>query len=143
MQGTLTPIAFYSKWLKPAQRKYSAFDRELLVSYEAIRHFRYFIERREFFVLTDHKPHTQANRQPHSPRVDRQLGFISEFTTNIRHIRGKEKKNAVAGTLSRSAPGISSLSAFTTDSAVNPAALAAASEGDDELQSIRSGPSFL
>ena len=33
------PLAFFSKTLNPTQRKYSAFDRELLAAYSAIKHF--------------------------------------------------------------------------------------------------------
>ena len=47
------PIAFFSRHLAPPQQKYSAFDRELLALYLSTRHFRYFLEGREF---TDHLP---------------------------------------------------------------------------------------
>jgi RNase H-like domain found in reverse transcriptase len=39
--GNWRPLAFYSKKLDLAQHKYSAFDRELLAVYLAIRHFRF------------------------------------------------------------------------------------------------------
>ncbi|GFV02060.1 uncharacterized protein TNCV_4764451, partial [Trichonephila clavipes] len=42
---------------------YSAYDRELLAIYSAIRHFRYMLEARDFTVFTDHKPLTYAFRQ--------------------------------------------------------------------------------
>ena len=37
------PLAFYSRQLRDAERKYYTYDRELLAIYLAIRHFRYFI----------------------------------------------------------------------------------------------------
>jgi len=37
----LEPLSFFSKKFEPAQSKYSAFDRELLAVYLAIRHFRW------------------------------------------------------------------------------------------------------
>ena len=40
------PVAFFSRKLRPAEQNYSAFDRELLAAYLAIRHFRYFLEGR-------------------------------------------------------------------------------------------------
>ena len=52
------PVAFFSKKLRPAEMRYSAFDRELLAVYLAIKHFRHFVEGREFYILTDHKPIT-------------------------------------------------------------------------------------
>ena len=54
------PIALFSKKLKPSETCYSTFDRELLAIYIAIKHFRHFLERRSFRVLTDHKPLTPA-----------------------------------------------------------------------------------
>ena len=37
------PLAFFSRKLSSAQRKWSAFDRELLSLHSSIRHFRYFV----------------------------------------------------------------------------------------------------
>jgi RNase H-like domain found in reverse transcriptase len=54
------PLGFFSKKLDPAQRKYSAFDRELYACYAGIRHFSYMLEGRKFTIFTDHKPLTQA-----------------------------------------------------------------------------------
>ena len=81
------PIAFYSKSLTPAERKYSAFDRELLAIYLSIKHFRHFLEGRGFHVLSDHKPLTFAleSSTDRSPRQTRHLSFIAEFTSDIRH----------------------------------------------------------
>ena len=54
------PLTFFSKVLRPAEKKYSTFDRELLAVYLAVRHFRYYLEGRDFTVFTDHKPLTFA-----------------------------------------------------------------------------------
>ena len=102
VNGTWHPISFFSKKMKPAETRYSTFDRELLAVYLAIRHFRHFLEGRQFHVLTDHKPLTfalQARPDRHSPHQARQLDFISQFTSTIRHIHGPE--NVVADALSR------------------------------------------
>lgn len=102
IDGSWKPIAFFSKKLRKPELKYSAFDRELLALYLAVRHFRYFLEGREFTVFTDHKPLTFALSKisdPWSPRQQRHLTAISEFTTNIKHISGKS--NVVADALSR------------------------------------------
>lgn len=95
------PLSFFSKKLSNAEIKYSAFDRELLAVYLATRRFRYFIEGREITIFTDHKPLTYAMsaKTERSPRQTRQLDFISQFTTNIKYIRGKD--NVVADSLSR------------------------------------------
>ena len=39
--GKSQPLAFFSKALSSAEKKYSAFDRELLAIYPAIKHFRH------------------------------------------------------------------------------------------------------
>ena len=50
------PLSFFLRKLSPAETRYSAFDRELLAVYSAIRHFRLMLEGSQFYVLTDHKP---------------------------------------------------------------------------------------
>ena len=99
------PLSFFSKALKPAETRYSTYDRELLAIYLAIRHFRYFLEGRHFHVLTNHKPLIYAlSSRPdhHSPRQVRHLDLISQFTTDLRHVQGSA--NTVADTLSRLRP---------------------------------------
>ena len=95
------PLAFFSRKLSDAEKKYSAFDRELLASCSAVKHFRHFLEGRPFTLYTDHKPLTFALsiETDRSPRQTRHLAFIAEFTTDIRHIKGKF--NMVADALSR------------------------------------------
>jgi hypothetical protein len=60
IDGQWKPLAFFSKKLQPAQAKYSGFDRELLAAHLAIRHFRHFLEGRQFTLYMDHKPLTAA-----------------------------------------------------------------------------------
>ncbi len=54
------PLAFFSKKLSVAQVKYSAFDRELLAMYLAVRQFRFMLEGRTFTIFTDHRPLVSA-----------------------------------------------------------------------------------
>jgi hypothetical protein len=63
VQHAWQPLAFFSKKLSPAQQKYSAYDRELLAIYEAVKHFRHMLEARHFIIFTDHKPITYAFQQ--------------------------------------------------------------------------------
>ena len=102
IEGFWRPLAFFSRQLRPPEIKYSAFDRELLALYLAVKHFRYMLEGRVFTVFTDHKPLTFAFNKiadPWSARQQRHLSYISEFTTTIMHIAGKD--NQVADALSR------------------------------------------
>lgn len=95
------PIAFFSKKLSDTERKYSAFDRELLAMFLAVKNFRHFIEGREFTIFTDQKPLTKAiiSKTEKTPRQSNHLNYISQYTTDIRYIKGTE--NQVADTLSR------------------------------------------
>ncbi|BHF74239.1 hypothetical protein SprV_0401732400 [Sparganum proliferum] len=95
-------VAFFSKKLSKAETRYSTFGRELLAAYLAVRHFRHLLEGREFTIFTDHKPLTFAihsGSDKLSPREIRHLDYISQFTSDIRHIDGS--RNEVADALSR------------------------------------------
>ncbi|GFU97430.1 retrovirus-related Pol polyprotein from transposon 17.6 [Trichonephila clavipes] len=63
VDSELQPLAFFSRKLTSSEKSYSAYDRELLAIYSAIRHFRYMLEARGFTVFTDHKPLTYTFRQ--------------------------------------------------------------------------------
>ena len=93
VHGVWQPLAFFSEHLCPAERKYSAFDRELLAK---------LLEGRTFTAYTDHKPLTFCMSKlsdPWTSRQQRHLAYISEFTTDIKHVQGKH--NHVVDALSR------------------------------------------
>jgi cleavage and polyadenylation specificity factor subunit 1 len=74
-------LAFFSKKLIAAQQKYSAYDRELLAVYEAVKHFRHMLEARHFTIFTDHKPLTYAFQQKRDNCLPfNHLDFIAQFT---------------------------------------------------------------
>ena len=102
--GPWEPLAYFSKKLRPPEMKYSAFDRELLAVYLGIRHFRHYLEGRDFPIFTDHRPLTFAmakSSEPWSHRQARHLEYISQYSTDIRYVAGTD--NAVADDLSRAA----------------------------------------
>ncbi|KAA3679483.1 uncharacterized protein DEA37_0012673 [Paragonimus westermani] len=95
-------ILHHSTRLLPAEARYSTFVRELLAIYSALRHFRYALDGRQFVIFTDHKSlvyafHNRSER--HSPRGVRHLDFISQFSTDVRHVSGSD--NVVGDALSR------------------------------------------
>ncbi|UYV84292.1 hypothetical protein LAZ67_X001765 [Cordylochernes scorpioides] len=121
------PIAFFSKKLNPAQCNYSTYDRELLAIYFSIKFFKHLLEAREFTILTDHKPLIYAFKQKNektSPRQLRHLQYISQFTTDIKYIKGTD--NIVADALSR-------VDAITT---IDYEEIAKEQTGDSELQNL-------
>merc|ERR1712107_661326 len=104
-QGKWVPLAFYSRSFRKAELNYSAFDSELLAIHLAVRHFRSFLEGRDFTIFTDHKPITTALSKvtdPWNARQARHLSAIAEFSSDIRHVSGK--LNPVADALSRNVP---------------------------------------
>ena len=92
-----------SKQLRKPETKYSAFNRDILAIYLTIRHFRFFVEGRPFTAITDHKPLTFCMAkvsEPWSSSQARHLPYISEHTTDIRHVEGIN--NPIADALSQS-----------------------------------------
>ncbi|GFT23775.1 hypothetical protein TNCV_3512221 [Trichonephila clavipes] len=101
-QNNWEPVAFLSVKLSKSQQKWSTYDRELLAMYISVKRFRHMLEGRDFIIYTDQKPLMYAfmqNPDKCSPRQWRHLDFISQFSTDVRHINGT--RNAVADALSR------------------------------------------
>ncbi|MBM6549370.1 RNase H-like domain-containing protein [Streptococcus dysgalactiae] len=100
-QAQWNPLAFFSRRLLAAESRYSTFSRELLAVYCGVRHFRHVLEGRQFTIFTDHKPLVYAFRNrsdKHSPREVRHLDFVTQFSSDIRHVSGGDN---VADALSR------------------------------------------
>ena len=138
VDGAWCPISYFSKKLKPAETRYSTFDRELLGVFLAIKHFSHFVEGREFHVLTDHKPliHALFTRSDHrSPRQIRHLSYISQFTTDIRFVKGPD--NVAADALSRLE--LDALQVDQQTSSVNFEEMAVAQRTDPELRQLSGG----
>ena len=101
INGVGQPLAFFSRQLQKAKLKYSTFDRKLLAIYLSIWHFRYYLEGRDFIILTDQKPLSFAmakTSEPWSDRQQRNLSYSLEFSTGIR----RQTENLVADALPRS-----------------------------------------
>ena len=135
---TWTPLGFYSKKLTDTQKRYSAYDRELLAVYSGLKYFKHLVEGQKLIIKTDHKPLTYAFCQKSdkaSPRQARQLNFISQFTTNIVYIAGD--KNTIADALSR-------VQAIDFPVIISTEDIANAQLEDEELKEyLRSGSSSL
>lgn len=75
------PLGFFPQQLKPPECRSSAFSRELLATYLAVKHFRHILEGTTFHIHTDHKPlyfAFQGNRTTYSDREVRHLALITE-----------------------------------------------------------------
>jgi len=130
------PLAFFSKKLSTAQQKYSTYDRELLAIYLTIKQFKHMLQGRHFIVWTDHKPLTYAFNQrldKCSPRQFRHLDYIGQFTTEIKHIPGKQ--NVTADLMSR----IEQINV----NKLNYEEISNAQEEDQELKNLLNGSTSL
>jgi hypothetical protein len=95
------PLGFFSKKLDATQRRYSAYDRELLACMLRIRHFWFMLEGRPFMLYTNYKLLTftlPKAVKAWTAHKSRQLSYVAEFTSTIWHISGAD--NVVAVTLS-------------------------------------------
>lgn len=136
IDGAWKPIAFFSKKFNNAERNYSTFDRELLAIYKAVKRFRYFVEGRSFHVYSDHKPLStlfKTNKSSYTPRQLRHIDLISQFTTDIRYIKGAA--NTPADALSRNISVVSS-------SPLDYEAIATEQAEDPELQQLLQNPAL-
>ena len=100
--GKPMPIAYFSRTLQGPERRYSAFDRELLGILAGLLHFRPHLESRDdTMVYTDHKPIVGALKQPLQPndRHARWIQRITAFRPTVAYIPGKD--NNIADLLSR------------------------------------------
>ncbi|GBN22484.1 Transposon Tf2-6 polyprotein [Araneus ventricosus] len=126
--STWQPIAFYSKKLNDAKQNYSTYDRELLGIYLSVKYFKHYLEGRTFTIYTDHKPLIFAFHQKldkAAPIQARHLNYISQFSTDIKYIKGEN--NIVADTLSR----VTEVSSIDYDQIVD------AQTQDEELKSLQ------
>jgi hypothetical protein len=99
--GSVAAPRFFSKKLEPVQMRYSAVYWDLFTCVSGIRHFRYMLEGCPFTIFTDHKPLKFALGKVSelwTAMQSRQLSYVTEFMTDIRHIPGFE--NIMADALS-------------------------------------------
>ena len=93
-------VAFFSKQLHGAQKKYSAQELEGLALYQAIQHFSFYLYGSEFSVITDHCGlEKMMSRPQENNRILRWALKLSNYRFTITYRPGKE--NLIADTLSR------------------------------------------
>ena len=107
------------------------FWQKIVATFAAIRHYRQFLEGQQFHILTGHKLLLGALKslsKKYSPRQIRQINYILQYTSDIRHINGVE--NILADTLSR---GINS---FLFEPPINIHVFSRKQQKDEHLQHL-------
>lgn len=100
--GVSHPVAYFSKKLSPAQRKYSTVEKETLGLILAVNHFQVYLSSTgtPIKILTDHNPLVFLNRfRNKNQRLMRWSLLLQEWNFSFSHIPGKS--NVVADALSR------------------------------------------
>lgn len=98
--GSERPIAYASRSLGPAERKYSQLDKEGLAIIFAVRRFHQYIVGRHFTILSDHKPlqrlfqETKGIPTLASARIQRWALILGAYDYTIRYKPGLAHANA-------------------------------------------------
>ena len=91
------PLAFYTRKLNGAQKRYSTGEQELLGIVETLKEFRHILLGQHIVVHTDHKNIVYGNLT--NDRIVRWRLLLEEFGPEYVHVAGKD--NVVADALSR------------------------------------------
>ena len=91
------PLAFYSRKMTDAQKRYTTGEQELLSIIETLKEFRNILLGQQLVVHTDHKNIIYGHLS--NDRIIRWRLLLEEYGPEYRHIKGKD--NIVADALSR------------------------------------------
>jgi RNase H-like domain found in reverse transcriptase len=101
MGGKLKSVAFHSRLLSDADRKYATHEQEaLLAVWQACKVWRPYIHNCKVTIFTDHQPLRYLQTQPHQPaRQQRWVEYSDQFDIDIEY--KPDGENVVADALSR------------------------------------------
>ena len=91
------PLAFYSRKLNSAQKRYTTGEQELLSIVETLKEFRNILLGQQIIVHTDHK--NILYEKLSSDRIIRWRLLLEEYGPEYKHVKGQN--NVVADALSR------------------------------------------
>ncbi|KAJ1136943.1 hypothetical protein NDU88_003356 [Pleurodeles waltl] len=104
LNGQERIVAFTSKALNEAERRYSTIERETLACFWAIIHFKFLLWGLPCTIKTDHKPlinvFTTQGRERATPRIAKWLLGLEGYNFKVEYVPGD--KNNIADFLSRS-----------------------------------------
>lgn len=98
--GILRPIAYYSKKLNDAQRRYTIMQKEMLAVIEGLAAFNHYLYGRHFIIRCDNKAVTELKALDNpGDRIVRWFAKLETYNYTFEHIKSEE--NIIADTLSR------------------------------------------
>ena len=89
----LRPVAYASKSLTEAERRYANIERELLAVLFSVEHFKHFVYARDVTIITDHKPLLAVFKKcihNMAPRLARMMLRLSDYNITMLYKAGKE-----------------------------------------------------
>ena len=87
----LSPVAYASRLLRPAEKNYSTIEKEGLSVYWALQKFHLYLYGRTFTLKTDHRPLLYLNQADKlNPRLKRWAVYIGLYRFQAEHIPGSE-----------------------------------------------------
>ena len=89
----LRPVAYASKSLTEAERRYANIERELLAVLFSVEHFKHFVYARDVTIITDHKPLLAVFKKcihNMAPRLARMMLRLSGYNITMLYKAGKE-----------------------------------------------------
>eukprot|EP00117_Sycon_ciliatum_P030790 scpid39474/ scgid4420/ Retrovirus-related Pol polyprotein from transposon 297; Protease; Reverse transcriptase; Endonuclease len=113
--GKERPIAFASRLLNSAERRYGSTKCELLGMVWAVKHFRCYLLGREFLIRTDHRALQHWGRFKDPPAIiARWLEFLAEFQFSVQYRQGRAHANADGLSRCKEKPEVVAAVATTT-----------------------------
>jgi len=129
-EGCERIIAYASRTLNKAERKYETTHKELLAIVYGLKQYKQYLLGRHFVIRTDHAVLSWLRKTPEPmPQLARWLTFIEQFDYEILHRPGTQHDNA--DSLSRRPVGTA-----ISDAQIAPAKVAAISSGPKSQVSV-------
>lgn len=98
--GSEKPVAFSSRSLAPAEKRYAQLDKEALAIIFGVKKFHQFLHGRNFTIVSDHKPlqHLFGEAKPvpvlASARIKRWALILSAYGYKVEYKPGAQNSNA-------------------------------------------------
>lgn len=98
LDGSLEkPVAYYSKQTSQEEKKYHSFELELLAIVRTLERYKYYLQGREFTVITDCNSVKNAlSKQSIVPRIARWVLYLQSFSFEIKHKSGQQLQHVDA-----------------------------------------------
>ena len=99
-EGTVVPISYLSRTLKPHEEKMTAYALEMKAATWAIKNYHHYLKGKKFIIISDNQP-LVSNTNNNDRALNKLQQVLLDYEAELKHIPGT--KNKVADALSRNA----------------------------------------